>query len=70
MPDFQNDFGNGFDQAYGNFYSNWGPGFYEKGLGGYAAAGSGVGTDGTILHPYSRAALATVFPEYQGLRIP
>ena len=34
MPDFQNDFGNGFDQAYGNFYSNWGPGFYEKGLGG------------------------------------
>ena len=70
MPDFQNDFGNGFDQAYGNFYSNWGPGFYEKGLGGYAAAGSGVGSDGTILHPYSRAALATVFPEYQGLRIP
>jgi TonB-linked SusC/RagA family outer membrane protein len=70
MPDFQNDFGNGFDQAYGNFYSNWGPGFYEKGLGGWAAAGSGIGTDGTIKHPYDRAALATVFPEYQGLRIP
>jgi len=70
MPDFQNDFGNGFDQAYGNFYSNWGPGFYEKGLGGWAAAGSGVGSDGTIKHPYDRAALATVFPEYQGLRIP
>ena len=70
MPDFQNDFGNGFDQAYGNFYSNWGPGFYEKGLGGWAAAGSGIGSDGTIKHPYDRAALAAVFPEYQGLRIP
>lgn len=70
MPDYQNDFGNGFDQAYGNFYSNWGPGFYEKGLGGWAAAGSGIGSDGTIKHPYDRAALAAVFPEYQGLRIP
>jgi TonB-dependent SusC/RagA subfamily outer membrane receptor len=70
MPDFQNKFGNGFDQSYGNFYSNWGPGFYENGLGGYGQPGSGVATDGTILHPYSRAALATVFPELQGLRIP
>jgi hypothetical protein len=50
--------------------SNWGPGFYQNGLGGYSAGGSGIATDGTILHPYSRAALASVFPEYQGLRIP
>lgn len=70
MPDFQNKFGNGFDQSYGNFYSNWGPGFYENGLGGYGQPGSGVAADGTILHPYSRAALATVFPELQGKRIP
>ena len=70
LPDYQNTFGNGFDQAYGNFFSNWGPGFYKDGLGGYAAAGSGIAADGTILHPYSRAALASVFPEYQGLRIP
>ena len=27
LPDYQNKFGNGFDQAFGNFYSNWGPGF-------------------------------------------
>jgi TonB-linked SusC/RagA family outer membrane protein len=70
LPDYQNTFGNGFDQAYGNFFSNWGPGFYKDGLGGYAAFGSNVGTDGTILHPYSKPSLATVFPEYQGLRIP
>ncbi len=70
LPDYQNTFGNGFDQAYGNFFSNWGPGFYKDGLGGYAAGGSNIGADGTILHPYSRASLAAVFPEYQGLRIP
>ena len=70
LPDYQNTFGNGFDQTYGNFFSNWGPGFYKDGLGGYAAQGSNIGADGTILHPYSKASLATVFPEYQGKRIP
>ncbi|RTY71354.1 SusC/RagA family TonB-linked outer membrane protein [Flavobacterium sp. LB2P53] len=70
LPDYQNKFGNGFDQAYGNFFSNWGPGFYEKGLGGYAAAGSGINSNGTVPHPYSRASLATVFPELQGTTVP
>lgn len=70
LPDYQNKFGNGFDQAYGNFFSNWGPGFYKDGLGGYGANGSGVGADGTIAHPYNRPNLAAAFPEYQGVRIP
>lgn len=70
LPDYQNTFGNGFDQAYGNFFSNWGPGFYKDGLGGYGATGSNIAADGTILHPYSRPALAAVFPQYQGQRIP
>ena len=70
LPDYQNTFGNGFDQSYGNFFSNWGPGFYKDGLGGYAANGSNIAADGTILHPYSRPALAAVFPQYQNLRIP
>ena len=30
----------------------------------------GVDEDGTIPHPYDRPSLATVFPEYQGVRIP
>jgi TonB-linked SusC/RagA family outer membrane protein len=70
LPDYQNKYGNGFDQAYGNFFSNWGPGFYKDGLGGYGANGSGVDTDGTIAHPYNRPNLAAAFPEYQGVRIP
>ena len=70
LPDYQNTFGNGFDQAFGNFYSNWGPAFYRDGLGGYSLPGSGIDTDGTILHPYSRANLADVFPQYQNARLP
>ncbi|MEN8805433.1 MAG: TonB-dependent receptor plug domain-containing protein, partial [Wenyingzhuangia sp.] len=29
MPDYQNQYGNGFDQAFGWFFSNWGPSFDE-----------------------------------------
>ena len=38
IPDYQDKYGGGFDQAFGWFYSNWGPGFYEDGLGGYAVS--------------------------------
>ncbi len=78
LADYQNTFGNGFDQAYGNFFSNWGPGFYKDGLGGYGQPGSNVGSaasilagnnDGTVAHPYSRAALNTAFPEFIGARL-
>ncbi len=68
LPDYQNTFGNGFDQAYGNFYSNWGPGFYQNGIGGWGASSSGIGADGTVAHNYSRADLNGVFPEYVGVR--
>lgn len=70
LPNYQDKFGNGFDQAFGNFFSNWGPGFYENGLGGWSLPGSGINADGTYRHPYSRTDLADVFPEYQGLDIP
>ena len=68
LPDYQNSFGNGFDQAYGNFYSNWGPGFYKDGIGGWANPASGIGADGTVAHNYSRADLNAAFPEYVGVR--
>jgi TonB-linked SusC/RagA family outer membrane protein len=29
LPKFQNDYGNGFQQLFGNFFSNWGPHFDE-----------------------------------------
>jgi TonB-linked SusC/RagA family outer membrane protein len=70
LPQYQNKFGNGFDQAFGNFYSNWGPGFYKDGTGGYASPTSGISADGTIPHPYDRANLNAVFPEYKGGVVP
>jgi TonB-linked SusC/RagA family outer membrane protein len=70
LPDYQNSYGNGFDQAFGNFFSNWGPGFNSSGPGSYTNAGSNIAADGTYLHPYNRSNLATVFPEYQGVRLP
>ena len=32
MPDYQNEYGGGFDQSYGVYYSNWGPSFRKEGL--------------------------------------
>ena len=36
-PDYQDDYGNGFDQAFGWFFSNWGPSFQEGGTAGWAS---------------------------------
>jgi TonB-linked SusC/RagA family outer membrane protein len=70
LPDYSQKFGNGFDGEFGNFYSNWGPGFFADGLGGYNNPGTNVDSNGTINHPYNRGNLATVFPQYQGQRLP
>ncbi len=68
-PDYQDQFGNGFDQAFGWFFSNWGPSFNETGLGGWGrdAALSREGFEGFLPHPYSQytdPALRAVFPEF------
>lgn len=70
LPDYSERFGNGFDGSFGNFFSNWGPGFYEEGFGGWGASTSGISPDGTYPHPYNRANLANVFPEFQGQTLP
>lgn len=70
LPNYTDTFGVGFDQSFGNFFSNWGPGFYAEGLGGYLEPTSNINPDGTYLHPYSRANLADVFPELQGVMLP
>ena len=65
LPDYQNKYGGGFDQAFGWFYSNWGPGFYRDGLGGWGADPS-FDANGTVAHPYSTSNfLATNYPDYQ-----
>ncbi|GAB5401255.1 MAG: SusC/RagA family TonB-linked outer membrane protein [Aureisphaera sp.] len=67
LPDYQNRFGGGFDQAFGWFYSNWGPGFYQDGLGGWANDPA-FDEDGTLPHPYATSNfLATNYPDFQAL---
>ena len=69
LPDYQNQYGNGFDQAYGEFFSNWGPDFNVPNPNSFGAKWRGTTADGTILikHPYSNnAGVSAAFPEYQG----
>ncbi len=71
LPDYQNEYGNGFDQAFGWFFSNWGPSFNRGGVDGWGNDPA-IDANGTLPHPYSTAAAATgipqAFPEFQGVR--
>ncbi|MEP2240063.1 MAG: SusC/RagA family TonB-linked outer membrane protein [Maribacter sp.] len=70
LPDYQDEYGNGFDQAFGWFFSNWGPSFEESGLSGWGRQ-SAIDENGTLEHPYSSTAVASTreaFPELQGTR--
>ncbi|WP_430427643.1 SusC/RagA family TonB-linked outer membrane protein [Maribacter litoralis] len=70
LPDYQDEYGNGFDQAFGWFFSNWGPSFEESGLSGWGRQAS-IDENGTLEHPYSSTAVAATreaFPELQGTR--
>jgi len=72
LPNYQNEYGGGFDQAFGWFFSNWGPSFEEGGAAGWGNSSSINGTDsgtpGFLRHPYGTASAATgtpqAFPEY------
>ena len=70
MPDYQNQYGNGFDQAFGWFFSNWGPSFDEGGPAGWAGQNSINGTlsgqPGFLRHPYTTASSATGIPQILG----
>ena len=71
LPDYQQQYGNGFDQAFGWFFSNWGPSFDRGGTAGWGAQ-SAIDDAGTLAHPYSTASSATgipqAFPEFEGAR--
>ena len=67
LPDYQDQYGGGFDKAFGWFYSNWGPRFYEEGLGGWGSDAA-FDENGTLAHPYSTSAfLGANYPDYQAL---
>jgi len=65
-PDYQNQYGNGFDQSFGWFFSNWGPSFDEGGPAGWAGQSSINGTlsgsPGFLRHPFTTASSATGIP--------
>ena len=66
MPEFQNEYGGGFDQAFGWFFSNWGPSFKQEGVDGWgnqnAINGTVSGTPGFLRHPYTTASASTGIP--------
>jgi len=69
LPDYQNEYGNGYDQAFGWFFSNWGPSFNEDGVAGWGNSPA-FDENGTLPHPYSTStdAIQAAFPEFQGAR--
>ncbi|WP_373019147.1 TonB-dependent receptor domain-containing protein, partial [Muriicola sp.] len=71
MPDYQDEFGNGFDQAFGWFFSNWGPSFDRDGVAGWGTQAA-IDDAGTLAHPYSTStsAIRAAFPEFAGARYP
>lgn len=78
LPDYQNKYGNGFDQRFGWFFSNWGPSFARSGQASYTNPANFPSiyqldpATGTIRHPYSTASAATgvpaAFPELANAR--
>ena len=71
LPNYQNEYGGGFDQSFGWFFSNWGPSFQKDGPAGWGNQSS-IDENGTLEHPYSTASAATgipqAFPEFAGAR--
>ena len=56
VADYQNSYGNGFDNTFLTAFSNWGPKFGTQGT-------QGINADGTVPHPYAFYG-ADVFPEF------
>lgn len=74
LPNYQNEFGGGFDQKFGWYFSNWGPSFSDQGPASYVYDTSAYFMDaqnGLLFHPYSTASSSTgtpqAFPEFDGV---
>ncbi|PAU93536.1 hypothetical protein CK503_10265 [Aliifodinibius salipaludis] len=67
-PDYQDEYGGGFDQNFGWFYSNWGPRFDTDNPNLFGSDFRGFADDGTVLidHPLTQhGATAQAFPDLQ-----
>lgn len=63
LPEDQDSYGNGFHNLVSAAFSNWGAPFDQPGRNNLPA-------DGTIPHPYDRAAWNPIFPEFIDARYP
>ena len=61
IPETQDKYGNGWQNAAAAAFSNWGAPFDKPGF-------NGLDAEGTIKHPYDRAALNSALPQYVGAR--
>ncbi|TVZ56980.1 TonB-linked SusC/RagA family outer membrane protein [Lutibacter sp. Hel_I_33_5] len=62
LPNYQDQYGGGFDQSFGWFFSNWGPSFSPNGVDGYLNDPAGtIQPDGTVEHPYGSSAFLNNF---------
>lgn len=69
LPEFQTEYGNGYDQTFGWFFSNWGPSFSKDGVAGWGNIPA-FDENGTLPHPYSTstAGIKAAFPEFANAR--
>ncbi|MGB7394919.1 MAG: SusC/RagA family TonB-linked outer membrane protein [Pricia sp.] len=70
LPDYQDSFGGGFDQAFGFFFSNFGPPFQGATEADFGTAFVGFDDDGTplVTHPtQTNGTVAQAFPEFAGV---
>lgn len=79
MPKYQNEYGGGFNQSFGWFFSNWGPSFSPDGVDGYMNDPANlVDANGTVDHPYATSGYLRnflggqniLYQESQGQRVP
>ena len=69
LPKFQTQYGGGFHQAFGFFFSNWGPDFADTREFPYGANFRGIDTDGTVLvrHPFDAIADQSLIVGFEDL---
>ncbi len=68
LPDYQNEYGNGFYQNYSQAFSNWGPAFEGSTPSQFGSNFLGTSANGYTLvpHPYTQTNFADAFPEFAG----
>lgn len=70
LPKYQDNYGGGFHQGFGYFFSNWGPRFDRSDNDGISQAGQFIGDDGgaaVLQHPWNFLADQTLTAGFENL---